>query len=101
MPRRTSKSPGPGPRRSRSPSSAGVDVDFVKPSPLEVSVDTSPGHDRYSAYFYRPHFLTALFSAFAVLAYVAFFTSGVDQVCEYASLLGPCYFPIRILSSDS
>lgn len=80
MSRSLTRSPGRARRRTRSPGDAVSGWSTARPSPLQVELDSPPGHDKYSAYFYRPHFLTALFAAFAALTYVAFFTSGIDLV---------------------
>ena len=45
-------------------------------SPLCVWNDISDGHDKYSQFFYRPHFLIALSMGTAGLYWAAFYTSG-------------------------
>jgi phosphatidylserine synthase 2 len=45
-------------------------------SPLHVELDLSEGHDKYSQFFYRPHFLLALGMGTIGLYWAAFHTSG-------------------------
>jgi phosphatidylserine synthase 2 len=45
-------------------------------SPLRVELDFSEGHDKYSQFFYRPHFLLALSVGTSGLYWAAFYTSG-------------------------
>eukprot|EP00286_Rhodomonas_abbreviata_P027655 CAMPEP_0181295584 /NCGR_PEP_ID=MMETSP1101-20121128/4227_1 /TAXON_ID=46948 /ORGANISM="Rhodomonas abbreviata, Strain Caron Lab Isolate" /LENGTH=430 /DNA_ID=CAMNT_0023400349 /DNA_START=74 /DNA_END=1363 /DNA_ORIENTATION=+ len=80
MPARRRRSSGASPSRLRSPSPArsrsGSSMDD---STLISSVDESGGHDKYSLFFYRPHFLLALVAGYGGLFYTAMSSDSLNS----------------------
>jgi phosphatidylserine synthase 2 len=66
-------------------------ADVFPSSPLAVTLDVSEGHDKYSTFFYRPHFLTAL-GVGTVGVYAAAFHTQSDSFANNVKrgLLGVC-----------
>ena len=61
------------------------------PSPLRTELDFSEGHDKYSQFFYRPHFLIALSVGTLGLYAAAFHTRSADFASNVKrGLLGVC-----------
>eukprot|EP00961_Rhodomonas_salina_P116465 1567576-Rhodomonas_salina.4 len=77
--RRSSRGASPG--RSPSPSArseSGMDSRLITP------VDVSGGHDKFSTFFYRPHFVSAL-----IVGYGTATTSRSDDAVENHAVLLP------------
>jgi len=105
--RKSSRSRGASPRGSRRGGRSGspmtpsrLDVEFTQPaaqtassvSPFTGVLDESKGHDKYSVFLYRPHFIIALVFGAAVL-YVANFSyeKGDLQTNTKRGLLGSTF----------
>lgn len=51
-------------------------------SRLITPVDVSGGHDKFSTFFYRPHFVSALIVGYACMVYAAYYWEGDSQVAR-------------------
>mmetsp|Transcript_58974 Transcript_58974/g.144638 ORF Transcript_58974/g.144638 Transcript_58974/m.144638 type:complete len:472 (+) Transcript_58974:103-1518(+) len=76
--RKSSRSRGASPSPGASPRRKGSATDEINAftSPL----DFSEGHDKYSMFFYRPHFLIAMALGAVTLFFLAFYTTGSSKL---------------------